>query len=62
MARWGLASMLALAALIGLISVAVVIVWALGDDMPWWGTPVLGLALALGATGFAWVIARALRS
>ena len=61
-ARWGVASVLAIVALVGLMSLAVVIVWALGDDLPDWATSALGVGLTLGAAGFAWIIARALRS
>ena len=58
---WAVAVLLAAAALIGLVSVLAVIVWAVGD-VPGWVTLVLGGGLALGATAFAWILARALRA
>jgi hypothetical protein len=53
--------LLAGAALIGVVSVLAVIMWAVGD-VPGWVTLVLGGGLALGAAAFAWILARALRS
>jgi hypothetical protein len=58
---WAVAVLLAAAALIGVVSVLAVIVWAVGD-VPGWVTLVLGGGLALGATAFAWMLARALRA
>ena len=58
---WAVAALLAGAALIGVVSVLAVVVWAMGD-VPEWVTLVLGGGLALGATAFAWILARALRS
>jgi hypothetical protein len=58
---WAVAALLAGAALIGVVSVLAVIMWAVGD-VPGWVTLVLGGGLALGAAAFAWILARALRS
>jgi hypothetical protein len=58
---WAVAALLACAALIGIVSVLAVVVWAVGD-VPGWVTLVLGGGLAVGATAFAWILARALRS
>jgi hypothetical protein len=49
------------AALIGVVSIVAVVVWAVGD-VPDWVTLVLGGGLAVGTAIFAWVIARALRA
>ncbi|MGI8941753.1 MAG: hypothetical protein ACR2H7_07635 [Actinomycetota bacterium] len=58
---WAVAALLACAALIGVVSIVAVIVWAVGD-VPQWVTLVLGGGLAVGAAAFAWTLARALRS
>ena len=58
---WAVAALLACAALIGVVSVLAVVVWAVGD-VPGWVTLVLGGGLAVGAAAFAWILARALRS
>lgn len=58
---WAVAALLAGAALIGVVSVLAVIMWAVGD-VPGWVTLVLGGGLALGAAAFAWILAKALRS
>ena len=58
---WVVAALLAGAALVGAVSVLAVIVWAVGD-VPGWVTLILGGGLALGATAFAWILARALKS
>jgi hypothetical protein len=56
---WVVAVLLSGAALIGVVSIVAVIVWAVGD-VPEWVTLVLGGGLAVGTAVFAWVIARAL--
>jgi hypothetical protein len=58
---WAVAALLAGAALIGVVSVLAVIMWAVGD-VPGWVTLVLGGGLALGVAAFAWILAKALRS
>ncbi|MGH2700361.1 MAG: hypothetical protein ACRDJ2_01140 [Actinomycetota bacterium] len=58
---WVVAVLLSGAALIGVVSIVAVVVWAVGD-VPGWVTLVLGGGLAVGTAVFAWVIARALRA
>lgn len=59
--RWGVAVVLAGAALIGGFSLLAVFVWA-AEDVPGWAMLVLGGGLAVGTAVFAWVVAAALRS
>lgn len=57
---WVVAVLLSCAALVGVVSIVAVVVWAIGD-VPGWVTVALGGGLAAGTAVFAWVIARALR-
>lgn len=59
---WAVAAFLAGAALIGVLALVVVVIFAIGDEVPGWITLLLGGGLALGAAIFAWILAKALRS
>lgn len=57
--RWVAAGIVAAAALLGLVVLVTIVVYAL--QPPGWLQTVLGLALAAGAVFFAWLLASALR-
>ena len=58
--RWGLAGLLAIAALIGILTLVVAIVLVL--QPAGWIQSLLGAGLALGSGAFAWLVASALGS
>ena len=57
--RWVTAGIVAAAALLGLVVLVTIVVYAL--QPPGWLQTVLGLAMAAGAVFFAWLLASALR-
>ena len=57
--RWAAAGIVAGAALLGLVVLVAIIVYAL--QPPGWLQMVLGVAMATGAAFFAWLLASALR-
>jgi hypothetical protein len=58
--RWGLAGLVATAALIGILTLVVAVVLVLQPAA--WVQSVLGVGLALGSGALAWLVATALRS
>jgi hypothetical protein len=58
--RWGLAGLLAVAALIGILTLVVAVVLVL--QPAGWIQSLLGAGLALGSGAFAWLVASALGS
>jgi hypothetical protein len=58
--RWGLAGLVAFAALIGILTLVVAVVLVLQPAA--WIQSVLGAGLALGSGALAWLVATALRS
>lgn len=57
--RWVAAGIVAAAALLGLVVLVTIVVYAL--QPPGWLQTILGLAMAAGAVFFAWLLASALR-
>ena len=60
MARWGVAGLIAFAALIGGFALAAMFFITL--DLPGWAQYVIGFGLPIGAAVLAWLIASALTS
>jgi uncharacterized membrane protein YqjE len=58
--RWGLAGLVAIAALIGILTLVVAVVLVLQPAE--WIQSVLGAGLALGSGALAWLVSTALRS
>ncbi len=58
--KWVIALVIALVALFGIVVLAAIFVAAL--EPPGWLGALLGIVLAIGATGFAWLLASALIS
>jgi hypothetical protein len=58
--RWGLAGLVAIAALIGILTLVVAVVLVLQPAA--WIQTVLGAGLAFGSGALAWLVAAALRS
>lgn len=58
--RWVAAGVVAAAALLGLLVLVAIVAYVL--EPPGWVQMVLGVAMAVGATVFAWLLASALRN